>query len=161
MICSANITRSSVTILYYSSLPTLRHRTFVHIRVHVSTNGGVRKFPASVQLIIISRFILNLRRSDQDQRTVPSNPSQVPTLGSFLNDMGNLLNQGSDDAEGPREGPPSNAMAAGPSGTHRQDDDADAHPDFDAIQLGTVDKGDGTVRVPSQSLMYEAPPVDR
>ena len=75
-------------------------------------------------MIIISRFILNLRRADQKNRTLTSNLSHfttsgigMPSFGNMVNEMGGPLDHGSDEAEVPEEGPFSNATEAGPSGT--------------------------------------------
>lgn len=115
--------------------PSLEYRAFLRNPVCICINDSMHMFPASVQTIIISRFMLNLRRSAQKSRTVPSKPSRVRTLpiGSLMNDMGDPLDHGFNELEQLREDPPDGEMEAGPSGTRRADDDANAHFSFDAM----------------------------
>ena len=76
------------------------------------------------QMIIISRFILNLRRADQKNRTLTSNLSHfaasgvgMPSFGNISGEMGGPLDHGPDEAEEPQGGPSDDVMEAGPSGT--------------------------------------------
>ena len=82
-------------------------RPFVLPRRH--SNDGGRLLVDSAQTIVISRFILNLRRSDQKNRAVETQFSlftspaiQVPTR-ELVNDMGQPLayeNSAADDVTG-------------------------------------------------------------
>ena len=106
------------------------------------------KFPGSLQIIIISRFLLNLRRSERKNQAVSINLSQVPTLyvGSLVNDMGNPLDHGFNEPEEPRN------AEVGPSGTRWHEDGPDAPLNFDAMQLATVYEDEGMVRATSHIL---------
>ena len=84
-------------------------------------------------MIIISRFILNLRRADQKNRTVTSNLSYLaasgigmPSFGNVLGEMGGPLDHGADEAEVPEEGWSIDVAEAGPSGTQWHEGGADA-----------------------------------
>ena len=65
----------------------------------------------SLPMIIISRFILHLRRSDQNARTVASRPSRfnpsglhiTVSAGGFIGDLGQPLDHGFDVQEQPDE----------------------------------------------------------
>ena len=96
-------------------------RSFYHVH---SFRDIVLEYMDSVQTIIISRFILSLRRADQRNRTVPSNLSQfaasgigMPSFGNISGEMGGPLDHGPDEAEEPQGGPSDGVMEAGPPGT--------------------------------------------
>ena len=69
-----------------------------------------------------------------------------------MNDMGDPLDHGFDEPEELRETPLNGEMEAGPSGMPRDEDDANAHFGFDAMQLATVHEDEGAVRVVSRIL---------
>ena len=84
-------------------------------------------------MIIISRFILNLRRADQKNRTVTSNPSHLaasgigmPSFGNVLGEMGGPLDYAAGEAEMPEEGSFDDVMEAGRSGTQWHEGGPDA-----------------------------------
>ena len=73
----------------------------------------------SAQIIIISRFILNIRRSDQKNRTVESNLShfatsqasiQIWSLEHVVSEMGQPLDHGFEEAEEQQENFPDDAQ---------------------------------------------------
>lgn len=101
-----------------------------------------------MKTIIISRFILALRRSDQKNRTVESRFSQfaasgirVPSNGGFVGEMGQLLDHGLLEAEehdGERDG---DATDIGPVRTHGIE-----HPPLDIADPGSMAGPSGEVR---------------
>ena len=81
-------------------------------------------------MTIISSFILNLRRSDQKNRTVTSNLSQfaasgigMPSFGNVVSEMGGPLDHGHDDDEESQEGSFHDVMEAGLSSTQWHEGD--------------------------------------
>ena len=77
-----------------------------------------------MQTIIISRFMLALRRSDQKSRTVESRFSQfaasrihVQTINGFVGEMGQLLDHGLLEAEEHDGGRDEDAIDTGPART--------------------------------------------
>ena len=104
----------------------------LHYRIHIF-NDSMPTCTERAQTIIISRFILNLRRSDQKNRTVTSNLSHfaasgfgMPSFGNMVSEMGGPLDHGPDEAEEPQEDPSIDVVEAGPSGTQWHESGADA-----------------------------------
>ena len=63
---------------------------------------------------------------------------RVPTLGSFVNDMGHPLDHGFDEAEEPQGGSSDDAAEAGPSGTQWQEDGVGAHLGPDVSHVNSL-----------------------
>ena len=72
-----------------------------------------------------------------------------------MNDMGNPLDHGFNQPEQPWKNFPTREMEAGPSGTRRDEDDANAHLSFDATQVATVHEDEGVVRVVSRIVCIQ------
>ena len=88
----------------------------------------------SLQAVLISRFLINLRRADESQRTMQLGSFRLPTIASILGDLGEPLEQSRDEDE--QDDRTAQRMAV------TDDRDANEQQIIECICIGESDWGD-------------------